>query len=139
VSLATDSAGSGASPRSAEHARLAESRSANAPWRTWGPYLSGRQWGTVREDYSEFGDGSGTSMTLADAAAEIDRRLIALFRRGPAGRRPSEGARIEASDSPPWNSQVTFSEYFHGDTGEGLGASHQTGWTALVAHVLCRA
>jgi hypothetical protein len=83
--------------------------------------------------------GSGTSMTLADAAAEIDRRLIALFRRGPAGRRPSDGARIEASDSPPWNSQVTFSEYFHGDTGEGLGASHQTGWTALVAHVLCRA
>jgi hypothetical protein len=82
--------------------------------------------------------GSGTSMTLVDAADEIDRRLIALFRQGPSGRRPSDGNRIEASDSPLWSSQVTFSEYFHGDTGEGLGASHQTGWTALIAHVLCR-
>jgi len=76
-------------------------------------------------------------MTLVDAADEIDCRLIALFRRGPSGRRPSDGNRIESSDSPLWNSQVTFSEYFHGDTGEGLGASHQTGWTALIAHVLC--
>jgi hypothetical protein len=64
--------------------------------------------------------------------------LIGLFRRGPDGRRPSDGARIEASDDPLWREHVTFSEYFDGDTGEGLGATHQTGWTALVAHLLCR-
>lgn len=68
----------------------------------------------------------------------IDERLIDLFRRGSDGRRPSDGDRIEASDSPLWREHITFSEYFHGDTGEGLGASHQTGWTALVAHLLCR-
>jgi hypothetical protein len=52
------------------------------------------------------------------------------------GRRPADGKRIEASDSPLWSAHPTFSEYFDGDTGEGLGASHQTGWTALVAHLL---
>jgi hypothetical protein len=82
--------------------------------------------------------GSGVRMTLTEAADEIEQRLIALFRRGPSGRRPSDGARIEASDDPLWAEHVTFSEYFHGDTGEGLGATHQTGWTALVAHLLCR-
>ena len=99
--------------------------------RTYGHYLGD-------ELRVEVPTGSGTSMTLVDAADEIDRRLIALFRRGPSGRRPSDGNRIEASDSELWHTQVTFSEYFHGDTGEGLGASHQTGWTALIAHVLCR-
>ena len=99
--------------------------------RTYGHYLGDQ----IRV---EVPTGSGTSMTLVDAADEIDRRLIALFRRGLSGRRPSDGNRIEASDNPLWNSQVTFNEYFHGDTGEGLGASHQTGWTALIAHVLCR-
>ena len=83
--------------------------------------------------------GSGRRVSLAAAADEIDRRLIALFRPGPDGRRPSDGARIEAAASPLWREHMTFSEYFHGDTGEGLGASHQTGWTALVAHLICRA
>ena len=83
--------------------------------------------------------GSGQLMSLAEAADEIDRRLVSLFRQGSAGRRPADGARIEASESPLWRAHITFSEYFDGDTGEGLGASHQTGWTALVAHVLCRA
>jgi hypothetical protein len=82
--------------------------------------------------------GSGTQVTLTQAADELDARLVALFRRGPHGRRPSDGARIESSENPLWNKHITFSEYFHGDTGEGLGASHQTGWTALVAHLLCR-
>ena len=81
--------------------------------------------------------GSGRRRTLAEAADELDRRLVALFQHGPDGRRPSDGARIEASDSPLWRDHITFSEYFHGDTGEGLGATHQTGWTALVAHILC--
>jgi hypothetical protein len=82
--------------------------------------------------------GSGNELTLAEAADLLDERLIDLFRRSPDGRRPSDGARIEAADDPLWRDHVTFSEYFHGDTGEGLGASHQTGWTALVAHLLCR-
>jgi hypothetical protein len=83
--------------------------------------------------------GSGNCLTLTAAADLLDARLIDLFRSGPDGRRPSDGARIEASDSPLWRDrQPTFSEYFHGDTGEGLGATHQTGWTALVAHLICR-
>jgi hypothetical protein len=86
----------------------------------------------------EMPTGSGRQRTLAEAADEIDQRLVALFRQGPDGRRPCDGNRIEASDNPLWREHVTFSEYFDGDTGEGLGASHQTGWTALVAHLLCR-
>jgi hypothetical protein len=82
--------------------------------------------------------GSGELRSLTGAADEIDRRLVSLFRQGTSGRRPADGARIEASDSPLWRDHVTFSEYFDGDTGEGLGASHQTGWTALVAHLLCQ-
>ncbi|WP_233533118.1 glucosidase [Antrihabitans sp. YC2-6] len=81
--------------------------------------------------------GSGTRLTAAQAAADIDRRLISLFRKGPDGKRPSDGERIESSTDPLWD-HITFSEYFDGDTGEGLGATHQTGWTALVAHLLCR-
>ncbi len=82
--------------------------------------------------------GSGNSLTLTAAAELIETRLIALFRPGPDGRRPSDGNRIEAGPDPLWSAHPTFSEYFHGETGEGLGASHQTGWTALVAHLLCR-
>ncbi len=81
---------------------------------------------------------AGTQLNLEQAAALIDDRLTDVFRRGPDGRRPSDGARIEASPDPLWSDHITFSEYFNGDTGEGLGASHQTGWTALVAHLLCR-
>ena len=80
----------------------------------------------------------GSSLTLQQAAELIDDRLTDLFRRGPDGRRPSDGHRIESSPDPLWAGHITFSEYFHGDTGEGLGASHQTGWTALIAHLLCR-
>jgi hypothetical protein len=81
--------------------------------------------------------GSGRQLTFTQAADEIDDRLVDLFRVGPNGRRPCDGDRIEGSDNPLWRTHLTFSEYFHGDTGEGLGATHQTGWTALVAHVLC--
>ena len=86
----------------------------------------------------EMPSGSGNLVTLGQAADAIDSRLIDLFRRAPSGRRPADGRRIEAADNPLWRAQVSFSEYFHGDTGEGLGATHQTGWTALVAHLLCR-
>ena len=76
--------------------------------------------------------GSGVMMTLWEVASELSRRLTSLFVAGPSGRRPADGAR----DDPGRSEFVTFYEYFHGDTGEGLGASHQTGWTALVAKLL---
>ncbi len=79
--------------------------------------------------------GSGHHVTLEQAADVIDDALVSLFRRVD-GVRPSDGQRIEASRSPLWSEHPTFSEYFDGDTGEGLGATHQTGWTALVAHLL---
>ncbi|MCW2494753.1 hypothetical protein [Jatrophihabitans sp.] len=82
--------------------------------------------------------GSDRQLTLTEAADELDARLVDLFRVGVDGRRPSDGNRIEASADPLWREHITFSEYFHGDTGEGLGATHQTGWTSLVAHLLCR-
>jgi hypothetical protein len=83
----------------------------------------------------EFPTGSGNRCTLVGAADLIDNSLTALFR--PVdGKRPADGKRVEASDSPLWWAHSTFSEYVDGDTGEGLGASHQTGWTALVAHLL---
>lgn len=79
--------------------------------------------------------GSGRSMTLVEAADVIDNGLVALFR--PVdGVRPADGKRIEATADPLWSEHPSFSEYFDGDTGEGLGATHQTGWTALVAHLL---
>ncbi len=78
---------------------------------------------------------SGNHCTLVEAADLIDGSLTGLFR--PVdGKRPADGKRIEASESPLWQEHPTFSEFFDGDTGEGLGASHQTGWTALVAHLL---
>ncbi len=80
-------------------------------------------------------DVGGTQMRINDAAKVLEHRLINLFRPGPDGRRPSDGPHVKG---PLWTAHPTFSEYFHGDTGEGLGASHQTGWTALVAHLLCR-
>ncbi len=74
--------------------------------------------------------GSGRMMDLQGVADELARRLTRLFLRGPDGRRPAMGGAQEEGDA------VLFHEYFHGDTGRGLGASHQTGWTALVALLL---
>ncbi|GLZ33152.1 glucosidase [Lentzea sp. NBRC 105346] len=86
----------------------------------------------------ELPSGSGRQLTAGQAADELARRLVSLFLPDADGRRPSDGKRIEASDHPLWREHVTFSEYFDGDTGEGLGASHQTGWTALVAGLLIK-
>jgi hypothetical protein len=82
-------------------------------------------------------DATGTQRSLQQIAAELDDRLIALFRPDATGRRPSQPR--DYGSGVLWDQHVTFSEYFHGDTGAGLGASHQTGWTALVAHLICRA
>ena len=80
--------------------------------------------------------GSGHMMNLWEVAAEISRRLSHLFLKDDNGRRPVNG-NIECFHSDPhWRDLVLFYEYFHGDTGQGLGASHQTGWTGLVAKLL---
>jgi hypothetical protein len=80
--------------------------------------------------------GSGRMMTLWEVAGELSRRIIALFLAGPDGRRPADGAPRIAGRGPEFPEHVTFFEYFHGDTGQGLGARAQTGWTALVAKLL---
>ena len=80
--------------------------------------------------------GSGRRMNLAEVARELARRLCALFLPGPDGRRPCHGEDRRWTDDPAWRELVLFHEYFHGDTGRGLGASHQTGWTALVTRCL---
>jgi hypothetical protein len=76
--------------------------------------------------------GSGRRVNLKEVAEELARRLIALFLPGPDGRRPCHGADPRFAADPAWRDHVLFYEYFHGDDGRGLGASHQTGWTALV-------
>ena len=80
--------------------------------------------------------GSGTMLTLWEISQELSRRLTRIFLRGPGGRRPVFGANDVFNGDPHWRDCLVFHEYFHGDTGAGLGASHQTGWTALVAKLL---
>jgi len=82
--------------------------------------------------------GSGQWLTLGEVAAELSRRLTTLFLRGPDGTRPAHGNVELMQRDPHWRNFVLFHEFFHGDTGAGLGASHQTGWTALVADLLRR-
>ncbi|WP_420174526.1 MGH1-like glycoside hydrolase domain-containing protein [Luteococcus sp. OSA5] len=83
----------------------------------------------------EFPTGSGQRMGLAEAADRIEQRLLDLFRPGPDGRRP--GAQRDQPSGELWDCHPVFSEYFNGDDGTGLGASHQTGWTAMAAHMIC--
>jgi hypothetical protein len=80
--------------------------------------------------------GSGSYLTLWEVAAELSRRLIALFTAGKGGVRPANAARHPLQRDAQFRDHVTFYEYFHGDTGEGLGARAQTGWTALIAKLL---
>jgi hypothetical protein len=80
--------------------------------------------------------GSGQMMTLWEVAAEISRRLTRIFLRGPDGHRPVYGSTEKFQRDPYWQDSVLFYEYFHGDNGAGIGASHQTGWTGLVAKLL---
>ena len=94
--------------------------------------------------YSFYGDefkvqcptGSGQYMTLFEVAQEISRRLASTFLRDANGRRPVYGGTAKFQDDPHWRDLILFYEYFHGDNGAGLGASHQTGWTGLVARLL---
>jgi hypothetical protein len=81
-------------------------------------------------------DGIGRMLTLWEIAAELSRRLTRIFLRDENGRRPVHGENAIYRDDPNWRDLVLFYEYFHGDNGTGLGASHQTGWTPLVAKLL---
>jgi hypothetical protein len=86
----------------------------------------------------ELPTGSKRQAHLGEVADEIGRRLVRVFLLHESGRRPFQGDREIFRRDPAWRDQIFFPEYFHGDTGEGLGASHQTGWTALVALLIGR-
>ena len=84
----------------------------------------------------EYPAGSGVALSLREIADELSGRLTRLFLRGPDGRRPVFGDSAIQQNDPNFRDHVLFHEFFHGDTGQGLGASHQTGWTGLVALLL---
>ncbi len=94
--------------------------------------------------YSFYGDdftvecptGSGNQMTLFEVAREISRRLAGIFLRDESGRRPVYGGTKKFQEDPHWRDLILFYEYFHADMGAGLGASHQTGWTGIIARLL---
>jgi hypothetical protein len=94
--------------------------------------------------YTYYGDaftvecptGSGRRMNLYQVAEEISRRLAAIFLKDAEGQRPVYGGTLKFQDDPHWRELVLFYEYFHGDNGAGLGASHQTGWSGLVARTM---
>ena len=99
---------------------------------------------SLLQHYAYYGDdftiecptGSGNQMTLFEVSQELSRRLISIFRRGEDGRRPVYGGTTIFQEDEHWRDHVLFYEYFHGDNGAGLGASHQTGWTGLVARLI---
>jgi len=118
----------------------------NSNWRgpIWFPlnYLaieSLRRWDTrFGSSFTiEYPTGSGRRVRLRDVSADLIRRLVSIWLPDADGRRPVYGP-YRKFDDPEWRDLLLFHEYFHGDTGVGLGASHQTGWTGLVAHLLCR-
>ncbi len=79
---------------------------------------------------------SGPPLTLEQVAEDLANRLIRIFTRDASGRRPVHGERRQFQEDPYWRDLILFHEYFHAETGEGLGASHQTGWTGLVASLI---
>ena len=86
----------------------------------------------------EYPAGSGHKVPLDLIAADLQDRLISIFTVGPDGRRPCFGWVDRLQHDPAWKDNLLFNEYFHGDNGAGLGASHQTGWTGLIADVIRR-
>jgi hypothetical protein len=80
--------------------------------------------------------GSGKLMNLYEVADEIGRRLTSIFLKDEQGKRPVHGTSKKFQEDPHWKDYPLFYEYFHGDTGEGVGASHQTGWTGAIARIM---
>jgi hypothetical protein len=80
--------------------------------------------------------GSGRRMNLFEVAREIAARLARIFERDESGRRAVYGGQEKFQEDPHWRDNILFYEYFHGDNGAGIGASHQTGWTGLVATLI---
>ncbi|HEX2520473.1 MAG TPA: glucosidase, partial [Terriglobia bacterium] len=117
----------------------------NSNWRgpIWMP-VNGLLIRALLHYYSYYGDdfkiecptGSGKQMTLYQVAEELSRRLSSIFLRDADGRRPVYGGTRKFQEDPHWRDLILFYEYFHGDNGAGLGASHQTGWTGIVARFM---
>ncbi|MGH8896431.1 MAG: MGH1-like glycoside hydrolase domain-containing protein, partial [Egibacteraceae bacterium] len=119
----------------------------NSNWRgpVWFPvnYLLVEALGRFARYYGddftvEHPTGSGRELTLAEVADDLAGRLIGIFLDDERGRRPVFGGYEKFQTDPAWHDLIPFHEYFHGDTGAGLGASHQTGWTGLVADLIMR-
>jgi len=117
----------------------------NSNWRgpVWMP-VNGLIIRSLLNLYEFYGDdltvecptGSGNRVNLFEVAREISRRLAATFLRGADGRRPVHGGSTKFQEDPHWRDLILFYEYFHGDNGAGIGASHQTGWTGIIAVLL---
>jgi hypothetical protein len=117
----------------------------NSNWRgpIWMP-VNGLIIRALLQYYAYYGDrfkvecptGSGRQMTLYEVAEELSRRLSAIFLRDKSGRRPVYGGTEKFQEDPHWRDLVLFYEYFHGDNGAGLGASHQTGWTGTISRLM---
>jgi hypothetical protein len=117
----------------------------NSNWRgpIWMPlnYLAIRQFAINQrffgDDFKvEYPTGSGEQRTFGDIAQDLADRITAIWLPGPDGRRPLYGGTERLQSDPAWKDKLFFNEYFHGDNGAGLGAAHQTGWTALVADLI---
>ena len=117
----------------------------NSNWRgpIWMP-VNGLIVRALLQYYLYYGDGftvecptgSGRQMTLYQVAEELSRRLAGIFLRDGDGRRPVYGGTRTFQEDPHWRDLLLFYEYFHGDNGAGVGASHQTGWTGIVARLM---
>jgi hypothetical protein len=92
-----------------------------------------------QEDFKvEYPTGSGNYKNIREIADELSMRLIKLFARDANGNRPIYGNNVKLQTDPHFKDYILFYEYFHGDTGVGLGASHQTGWTGTVAELILK-
>ncbi len=117
----------------------------NSNWRgpIWMP-VNGLIIRALLNYYAYYGDdfkiecptGSGNMMTLYQVAEDLSRRLGSIFLRNENGQRPVYGGTEKFQNDPHWRDLILFFEYFHGDNGAGLGASHQTGWTGIVARMM---
>ena len=92
----------------------------------------------VLDDAGLTGIGQSSADVLGVPGTALADRLISIFTRGPDGRRPCFGGTELLQTDPAWKDNLVFSEYFHGENAAGLGASHQTGWTGLVADIIIR-